>query len=70
MGMLGALIGAAIDRSDGDSGIKGAVIGAVAARAIAALPTVAVGLVILWAWQRTLSTQLDAPAAPDTSLGN
>jgi len=32
--LLGALIGAAIDRQDGDSGIKGAIIGTVAQSAI------------------------------------
>ncbi|CAM3081646.1 MotA/TolQ/ExbB proton channel domain-containing protein [Sphingomonas antarctica] len=32
--LLGALIGAAIDREDGDSGIKGAIIGTVAESAI------------------------------------
>lgn len=40
--LLGALIGAAIDRGDGDSGIKGAIIGTVAESAIRlAVPTVA-----------------------------
>lgn len=34
MGLLSTLAGAAIDRRDGDSGIKGAVIGAVAGRAV------------------------------------
>lgn len=32
--LLGALIGAAIDRGDGDSGIKGAIIGTIAETAI------------------------------------
>ena len=40
--LLGALIGAAIDRQDGDSGIKGAIIGTVAESAIrVAAPLVA-----------------------------
>ncbi len=34
MGLLSTLAGAAIDRRDGDSGVKGAIIGAVAGRAI------------------------------------
>ncbi len=34
MGWLGALAGAALDRRDGDSGVKGALLGAVAGRAI------------------------------------
>ena len=32
--LLGALIGAAIDRGDGDSGLKGAIIGTVAEKVI------------------------------------
>lgn len=47
MGMMGALIGAAIDRRDGKGGLKGLVAGALAQRAAgAALPmlgTLAVG---------------------------
>ena len=40
--LLGALIGAAMDRGDGDSGIKGAIIGTVAESAIRiAVPIVA-----------------------------
>ena len=35
--LLGALIGAAIDREDGDSGIKGAIVGTVAESAIRVL---------------------------------
>jgi hypothetical protein len=34
MGWLGALVGAAIDRRDGDSGLKGALIGASAGRVL------------------------------------
>ena len=43
--LLGALIGAAIDRGDGDSGIKGAIIGTVAESAI----RVAAPLIATWA---------------------
>lgn len=40
--LIGALVGAAIDRQDGDSGIKGAIIGTVAESAIrVAVPLVA-----------------------------
>jgi hypothetical protein len=39
--LLGALIGAAIDRQDGDSGIKGAIMGTVAESAIRALAPIA-----------------------------
>jgi len=39
--LIGALVGAAIDRGDGDSGIKGAIMGTVAEKAIrAVLPLV------------------------------
>jgi len=39
---LGAMIGAAIDRKDGDSGLKGAIVGTVAESALkAAIPIVA-----------------------------
>ena len=58
--LLGALIGAAIDRGDGDSGIKGAIIGTVAESAIRALAPVAATYALGWtvqyaarkAWQR------------------
>ena len=43
--LVGALIGAAIDRQDGDSGIKGAVIGAVAQSTI----RIAVPIIATWA---------------------
>jgi hypothetical protein len=51
MGILGALVGAAIDRRDGQGGIKGAIAGAIAQRATgAALPmlgTLAVGWAVI-----------------------
>jgi hypothetical protein len=51
MGIMGALIGAAIDRRDGEGGIKGAIAGAIAQRAAgAALPmlgTLAVGWAVI-----------------------
>jgi hypothetical protein len=40
--ILGPLIGAAIDRKDGDSGVKGAVIGSLAQSAVKAGVTVAI----------------------------
>lgn len=46
MSMFGALVGAAIDRSDGDSGIKGALIGAAAAKTAKAVVPLAVTFVI------------------------
>jgi len=35
MGILGALVGAAIDRRDGEGGLKGVVLGSLAQRAVA-----------------------------------
>jgi len=49
--LLGALIGAAIDRGDGDSGIKGAIIGSVAETAIRALAPVVATWALGWAVQ-------------------
>jgi hypothetical protein len=52
MSLFGALAGAAIDRSDGDSGIKGAIIGAVATRAASAIAPLIVTFAIGWAVQK------------------
>jgi len=49
--LLGALIGAAIDRGDGDSGIKGAIVGTVAESAIRVLVPIAVTWALGWAVQ-------------------
>ncbi|WP_114226500.1 MULTISPECIES: hypothetical protein [Sphingomonas] len=49
--MLGALIGAAIDREDGDSGIKGAIVGTVAEGAIRVLAPVLLTYALGWAVQ-------------------
>ena len=49
--LLGALIGAAIDRRDGDSGLKGAIIGTVAEKAIRVLAPVAATYALGWAVQ-------------------
>lgn len=49
--LLGALIGAAIDRGDGDSGIKGAIIGTVAERAIRRLAPIVATYALGWAVQ-------------------
>ena len=49
--LLGALIGAAIDREDGDSGIKGAIIGTIAESAIRTLAPVAATWALGWAVQ-------------------
>lgn len=58
---LGALIGAAIDREDGDTGLKGAMVGTVAESALKAVipivATYALGWTIQYAigklWRRT-----------------
>lgn len=49
--LLGALIGAAIDRQDGDSGIKGAIIGTVAESAVRVLAPVVATYALGWAVQ-------------------
>ena len=49
--LLGALIGAAIDRQDGDSGIKGAIVGTVAESAIRVLVPVVATYALGWAVQ-------------------
>jgi hypothetical protein len=49
--MLGALIGAAIDRGDGDSGIKGAIVGTVAESAIRTIAPIAATWALGWAVQ-------------------
>ena len=49
--LLGALIGAAIDRQDGDSGIKGAIIGTVAETTIRAAAPILATYALGWAVQ-------------------
>lgn len=49
--LLGALIGAAIDRQEGESGIKGAIIGTVAESAIRLLAPMAATYALGWAVQ-------------------
>ena len=49
--LLGALVGAAIDRRDGDSGIKGAIVGTVAEKAIRAIAPVIATFALGWAVQ-------------------
>jgi hypothetical protein len=48
MGRLGALVGAAIDRRDGDSGLKGALIGASAGRVLKSAMPVAAAATLGW----------------------
>ena len=49
--LLGAMIGAAIDRGDGDSGIKGMIVGSVAEGAIRLLAPVVATWALGWAVQ-------------------
>ena len=49
--LIGALIGAAIDRRDGDSGIKGAIVGSVAQGAIRVAAPIAITYALGWAVQ-------------------
>ena len=49
--LLGALIGAAIDRGDGDSGIKGAIIGTIAESAIRFMAPIVATYALGWAVQ-------------------
>ncbi len=65
---LGALIGAAIDRGDGDSGIKGAIIGTVAESTIRVLAplvvTFAIGAAVQYAARKAWhAVSDDAPPA-------
>jgi Na+/serine symporter len=49
--MMGMLLGAAIDRSDGDSGIKGAIIGSLTESALRVVAPLAITFAIGWAVQ-------------------
>ena len=76
MGMLGALVGAAIDRTDGDSGIKGAIIGASLSKLASVVAPLAVTFVIGWAVQKAAGAAWDAvpdiggnDTNPDTANG-
>jgi len=65
--MLGALIGAAIDRGDGDSGIKGAIVGTVAEGAIRLLAPVVATYALGWAVQYGVAKGLKALTGNDPS---
>lgn len=49
--LLGALIGAAVDRRDGDSGIKGAIVGTLAEGTIKVLAPIVATYALGWAVQ-------------------
>ncbi|WP_420139609.1 hypothetical protein [Sphingomonas sp.] len=63
--LLGALIGAAIDRQDGDSGIKGAIIGTVAESAIRAVVPLVATFAIGWAVQYGIRKGFQAISGQD-----
>jgi hypothetical protein len=63
--LLGALIGAAIDRQDGDSGIKGAIIGSVAESTIRAVAPLVATFALGWAVQYGIRKGWHAIAGQD-----
>jgi hypothetical protein len=63
--LLGALIGAALDRGDGDSGLKGAIIGTVAEKAIRGLAPVVATWALGWAVQYGIRKGWQALAGGD-----
>jgi len=63
--LLGALIGAAIDRGDGDSGIKGAIVGTVAETAIRWAAPVIATYALGWAVQYGIRKGWHAIAGDD-----
>jgi hypothetical protein len=63
--LVGALIGAAIDRRDGDSGIKGAIIGSVAQGAIRVAAPILVTYALGWAVQYGVRKAWHAAAGRD-----
>ena len=63
--LLGALIGAAIDRQDGDSGIKGAIVGSVAESAIRAVAPLVATFALGWAVQYGIRKGWHAIAGQD-----
>jgi hypothetical protein len=63
--LVGALIGAAIDRQDGDSGIKGAIVGGVAQSAIRVVAPILVTYALGWAVQYGVRKAWHAAAGRD-----
>ncbi|HEX8445553.1 MAG TPA: hypothetical protein VF649_02965 [Sphingomonas sp.] len=60
MNWLGMMIGAAIDREDGDSGIKGAIIGGITETVVRAAVPLAVTFAIGWGVQYGLRKAVEA----------
>ncbi|MBV9932172.1 MAG: hypothetical protein JO013_14680 [Alphaproteobacteria bacterium] len=63
--LLGALIGAAIDRRDGDSGIKGAIVGTVVEGAVKVLAPIVATYALGWAVQYGLRKAWHAAVGED-----
>jgi hypothetical protein len=63
--LVGALIGAAIDRRDGDSGIKGAIIGSAVESTIRIAAPIAVTYALGWAVQYGVRKAWHAAAGRD-----
>jgi hypothetical protein len=63
--LLGALIGAAIDRGDGDSGVKGAILGSVAEGAIKVMAPIVATYALGWAVQYGIRKAWHAMAGED-----
>ena len=68
--LIGALIGAAIDRRDGDSGIKGAIVGSVAQGAIRVAAPIIATYALGWAVQYGARKAWQAAAGRDPVDGN
>jgi hypothetical protein len=60
MAMFGALVGAAIDRTDGDSGITGAIVGMVVQKTVSVVAPLAVTFAIGWAVQKAAGAAWEA----------
>jgi hypothetical protein len=63
--LLGALIGAAIDRQDGDSGIKGAIVGTVAESTIKIVAPLLLTYALGWAVQYGIRKGWEAVTGDD-----
>ncbi|WP_426256743.1 hypothetical protein [Sphingomonas sp. DC2300-3] len=63
--LLGALIGAAIDRGDGDSGIKGAIIGTVAEKAVRGIAPLVATYALGWGVQYAIRKGWNLVAGAD-----
>lgn len=63
--LIGALVGAVIDRRDGDSGIKGAIIGSVAQSALRIAVPIAITYAIGWSVQYGIRKAWQAVSGTD-----